>query len=224
VSDQIWFSKVILNQFIVEWQFFQKIARQIKKKRNKITKIKRIIETRWKFSNVFLMIDRSYHFLNPLRKLIEQYFKNEKVKRIIRIVTHRVMHSTSNRKFIIQIIVNDIILVLNSNLFVLSNEIMLRVARFFVRKDQLVEVNKLMFFQILIDSLLLSFADNSISFDDLLETSALSSSDDLLETSTFSFEAHNLKSIHDVLEFSLTVMKNSSSELFEMFETFEKTI
>ncbi len=89
---------------------------------------------------------------------------------------------------------------------------MLRVARFFVRKDQLVEVNKSMSFQILIDSLLLSFANNSISFDDLFETS------------TFSFEAHNLRSTHDVLEFSLIVMKNSSNELFEMFKTFEKTI
>jgi hypothetical protein len=127
-------------------------------------------------------------------------------------MTYRVMHSTSNRKFIIQIIVNDIILVLNSNLFVLSNEMMLRIAKFFVKKDQLVEVNKSMSFQISIDSLLLSFADNSISFNDLFETS------------TFSFEAHNLKSIHDVLEFFLIVMKNSSSELFEMFETFEKTI
>jgi succinate dehydrogenase hydrophobic anchor subunit len=146
VSDQIWFSKITLNQFIVEWQFFQKIARQIKKKRNKITKMKRIIETRWRFSNVFLMIDRSYHFFNSLRKLIEQYFWNEKIKRIIKIVTHRVMHSTSNRKFIIQIIINDIILALNSNLLVLSNEIMLRVAKFFVKKDQLVEVNKSMFF------------------------------------------------------------------------------
>jgi hypothetical protein len=170
------------------------------------------------------MIDRSYHFLNSLRKLIEQYFKNEEVKRIIKVVTHRVMNSTSNRKFIIQIIVNDIILALNSNLFVLSNEIMLRVAKFFVKKDQLVEVNKSMSFQISIDSLLLSFADNSISFDDLLETSAFSSSDDLLETSAFSFEAHNLRSIHDVLEFSLIVMKNLSSELFEMSETLEKII
>jgi ribosomal protein L18E len=212
VSDQIWFSKITLNQFIVEWQFFQKIARQIKRKRNKITKMKRIIETRWEFSNVFLMIDRSYHFLSSLRKLIEQYFWNKEVKRIIKVVTHRVMHSTSNRKFIIRIIVNDIIFALNSNLLVLSNEIMLRVARFFVREDQLVEVNKSMSFQISIDSLLLSLTDNSISFDDLLETS------------TFSFEAHNLRSIHDVLEFSLNVMKNSSSELFEMFETFEKTV
>ncbi len=201
-----------MNQFIVEWQLFQKIFRQIKKKRNKITTMKRIIETRWKLSNVFLMIDRSYHFLNFLRKLIEQYLKNEEVKRIIKVVTYRVMHSTSNRKFIIQIIVNDIILVLNSNLFVFSNEMMLRVARFFVKKDQLVEMNKSMFFQISIDSLLLSFANNSISFDDLLETS------------TFSFEAHNLRSIHDVFEFSLIVMKNSSSELFEMFKTFEKTV
>jgi hypothetical protein len=73
-------------------------------------------------------------------------------------------------------------------------------------------MNKSMFFQISIDSLLLLFADNLISFDDLLETS------------TFSFEAHNLKSIHDVLEFSLIVMKNSSSELFKMLETLEKTI
>jgi hypothetical protein len=66
--------------------------------------------------------------------------------------------------------------------------------------------------QISINSLLLSFADNSILFDDLLETS------------TFSFEAHNLRSTHDVFKFSLVVMKNSSSELFKMFETFEKTI
>ncbi len=212
VSDQIWFSKITLNQFIVEWQLFQKIAHQIKKKRNKITKMKRIIETRWRFSTFFLMIDRSYYFLNSLKKLIEQYLKNEEIKRIIKIVTHRVMHLTSNRKFIIQIIVNDIILALNSNLFVFSNEMMLRIARFFVKKDQFVEMNKSMFFQISIDSLLLSFADNSISFDDLLETS------------TFLFEAHNLRSIHDVLEFSLIVMKNSSSELFKMFETLEKTI
>jgi hypothetical protein len=77
------------------------------------------------------MIDRSYHFFSFLRKLIEQYFKNEEVKRIIRVVTHRVMHSTSNRKFIIQIIVNNIILALNSNLLVLSNEMMLRVAKIF---------------------------------------------------------------------------------------------
>ncbi len=212
VNDQIWSSKVILNQFIVEWQFFQKLAHQIKRKRNKFMKMKRIIETRWKFSSFFLMIDRSYHFLNFLRKLVEQYFKNEEVKRIIKIVTHRVMHSTSNRKFIIQIIVNDIILALNSNLLILSNEIVLRVAKFFVKKDQFVEVNNSMFHQISIDSLLLSFADNFVSFDDLLETS------------TFSFEAQNLRSTHDVLEFSLTVVKNSSSELFEMFESFEKTI
>jgi hypothetical protein len=186
--------------------------------------MKRIIETRWEFSNVFLMIDRSYHFFSFLRKLIEQYLKNEEVKRIIKIVTHRVIHLTSNRKFIIQIIVNDIILALNSNLFVLSNEIMLRVAKFFVKKDQFVEVNKSMFFQISIDWLLLSFANNSISFDDLFETSTFSSLNDLIETLTFSFEAHNLKSTHDVLEFSLIVMKNSSSELFEMLETFEKTV
>ncbi len=170
------------------------------------------------------MFDRSYHFFNSLKKLIEQYFKNEEVKQVIKVVTHCVMHSTLNRKFIIQIIVNDIILALNSNLFVVSNEIMLRIARFFVKKDQFVEVNKSMFFQISIDSLLLSFANNSISFDDLLETSTLSSFDDLLETSTFSFEAHNLRSTHDVLKFSLIVMKNSSSELFEMLETLEKTI
>jgi succinate dehydrogenase hydrophobic anchor subunit len=212
VSDQIWSSKITLNQFIVEWQFFQKLAHQIKKKRNKFMKIKRIIETRWKFSSFFLMIDRSYHFLSFLRKLIEQYFKNEEVKRIIKIVTHRVMHLTSNRKFIIQIIVNDIILVLNSNLFVLSSEIVFRVAKIFVKKNQFVEVNNSMFHQISIDSLLLSFADNFVSFDDLLETS------------TFSFKAQNLKSTHDVLEFSLIVVKNSSSELFEMFESFEKTI
>jgi hypothetical protein len=62
------------------------------------------------------------------------------------------------------------------------------------------------------NSLLLSFADNFISFNDLLETS------------TFSFEAQNLKSMHDVLEFSLIVVKNSSNELFEMFESFEKII
>jgi hypothetical protein len=71
VSDQIWFSNIILNQFIVEWQLFQKIAHQIKRERNKITKMKRIIETRWGFLNFSLMIDRSYHFLNSLRKLIE---------------------------------------------------------------------------------------------------------------------------------------------------------
>jgi hypothetical protein len=212
VSDQIWSSKVTLNQFIVEWQFFQKLAHQIKKKRNKLMKMKWIIETRWKLSSFFLMIDRSYHFLNFLRKLIEQYFKNEEVKRIIKVVTHRVMHSTSDRKFIIQIIVNDIILVLNSNLFVLSNEIVLRIAKFFVKENQLVEVNNSMFHQISIDSLLLSFADNFVSFDDLLETL------------TFSFEAQNLRSTHDVLEFSLTVVKNSSSELFEMLESLEKTV
>ncbi len=101
VSDQIWFSKIILNQFIVEWQFFQKIVHQIKKKRNKILKMKRIIETRWNFSSFFLMIDRNYHFFNSLKKLIEQYFKNEKIKRIIKVVTHHVIHSTLNRKFII---------------------------------------------------------------------------------------------------------------------------
>ncbi len=212
VSDQIWSSKVTLNQFIVEWQFFQKLAHQIKRKRNKFMKMKRIIKARWKFSSFFLMINRSYHFLNFLRKLIEQYFRNEEVKRIIKIVTHRVMHSTSNRKFIIQIIVNDIILVLNSNLFVLSNEIVLRVAKFFVKKDQFVEVNNSMLHQISIDSLLLSFADNFVSFDDLLETS------------TFSFKAQNLRSTHDVLEFSLIVVKNSSSELFEMFDSLEKTV
>jgi succinate dehydrogenase hydrophobic anchor subunit len=145
VNDYIWSSKVILNQFIVEWQFFQKLAHQIKKKRNKFMKMKRIIKTRWKFSNFFLIIDWSYHFLNFLKKLIEQYFKNEEIKRIIKIVTHRVMHSTLNRKFIIQIIVNDIILALNSNLFVLLNEIVLRVARFFVKKNQFVEVNNSMF-------------------------------------------------------------------------------
>ncbi len=212
VNDQIWSSKVILNEFIVEWQFFQKLAHQIKRERNKLMKMKRIIKTRWELSSFFLMIDRSYHFLSFLRKLVEQYFKNVKVKRIIRVVTHRVMHSTSNRKFIIQIIVNDIILALNSNLFVLSNKIVLRVARFFVKKDQLVEVNNSMFHQISIDSLLLSFADNFVSSDDLFETSA------------FSFEAQNLRSTHDVLEFSLAVVKNSSSELFEMFESLEKTV
>ncbi len=37
-------------------------------------------------------------------------------------------------------------------------------------------------------------------------------------------KAHNLRSIHDVFKFSLIVMKNSSSELFEMLETLEKTI
>ncbi len=145
VNDYIWSSKVILNQFIVEWQFFQKLDHKIKKKRNKFMKMKRIIKTRWKFSNFFLIIDWSYHFLNFLKKLIEQYFKNEEIKRIIKIVTHRVMHSTLNRKFIIQIIVNDIILALNSNLFVLLNEIVLRVARFFVKKNQFVEVNNSMF-------------------------------------------------------------------------------
>jgi hypothetical protein len=101
---------------------------------------------------------------------------------------------------------------------------MLQIAKFFVKQDQFVEMNNSMFFQFLIDLLLLSFADNSISFDDLLETSTFSSFDDLLETSTFLFKAHNLKSIHNVLEFFLIVIKNSSSELFEMFETFEKTI
>jgi succinate dehydrogenase hydrophobic anchor subunit len=145
VSDQIWSSKVTLNQFIVKWQFFQKLIQQIKKKRNKFMKMKRIIKTRWKFSNFFLMINRNYHFFNFLKKLIEQYFKNEKIKRIIKVVTHRVMHLTLNRKCIIQIIVNDIILALNSNLFVFSNEIVLRVAKFFVKKDQLVEVNNSMF-------------------------------------------------------------------------------
>jgi succinate dehydrogenase hydrophobic anchor subunit len=83
VNDQIWSSKVTLNQFIVEWQLFQKLAHQVKRKRNKLMKMKRIIETRWEFSSFFLMMDRSYHFLNLLRKLIEQYFKNEEVKRII---------------------------------------------------------------------------------------------------------------------------------------------
>ncbi len=73
-------------------------------------------------------------------------------------------------------------------------------------------MNKSMFFHFLIDSLLLLFANNSISFNDLLKTL------------TFSFEAHNLRSTYDVFEFSLIVMKNSSSELFKMFETFEKTI
>jgi hypothetical protein len=85
-------------------------------------------------------------------------------------------------------------------------------------------MNNSMFFKNLIDSLLLSFANNSISFDNLLETSTFSSFDDLLETSTFSFEAHKLKSTYDVLEFSLIVIKNSSSELFEMLKTLEKTI
>jgi succinate dehydrogenase hydrophobic anchor subunit len=212
VNDQIWSSKVTLNQFIVEWQLFQKLAHQIKRKRNKFMKMKRIIETRWKFSSFFLMIDRNYHFLNFLRKLIEQYFKNEEVKRIIKVVTHRVMHSTSNRKFIIQIIVNDIILALNSNLLVFSNEIVLRIAKFFVKEDQFVQMNNSIFHQISIDSLLLSFADNFVSFDDLLETS------------TFLFEAQNLKSTHDVLEFSLIVVKNSFNELFEMLESLEKTI
>ncbi len=86
---------------------------------------------------------------------------------------------------------------------------MFRVARFFVKKDQLVEMNKSMFFQISIDLLLLSFANNSISFDDLFETSTFSSFDDLLETSTFSFEALNLKfsnrfsfTLKDDLEFN----------------------
>jgi hypothetical protein len=101
---------------------------------------------------------------------------------------------------------------------------MLSVAKFFVKKDQFVEMNKSIFFHISIDSLLLSFADNSISFDDLFETLTFSSFDDLFKTLKFSFETHNLKLIHDVLEFSLIVMKNSSNKLFEMLETFEKTI
>jgi succinate dehydrogenase hydrophobic anchor subunit len=96
VSDQIWFSKITLNQFIVEWQLFQKIAHQIKRKHNKIIKMKRIIETRWEFLNFFLMIDWNYHFFSSLKKLIEQYFKNEEIKRIIKIVIHRVMHFTLN--------------------------------------------------------------------------------------------------------------------------------
>ncbi len=70
-----------------------------------------------------------------------------------------------------------------------------------MKKDQLVEMNKSMSFQISIDLLLLSFANNSISFDDLFETS------------TFSFEAHNLRSTHDVLEFSLIVGLLSESRL-----------
>ncbi len=53
VNDQIWSSKVTLNQFIVEWQLFQKLAHQIKKKRNKLMKMKRIIKTRWEFSSFF---------------------------------------------------------------------------------------------------------------------------------------------------------------------------
>jgi hypothetical protein len=109
--------------------------------------MKRIIETRWKFSNVFLIIDRSYHFFNSLKKLIEQYFKNEEVKRIIKVVTHRVMHSTSDRKFIIHIIVNDIILALNSNLFVLSNEMILRVRNFSWEKINLSKWTNRCFFR-----------------------------------------------------------------------------
>jgi succinate dehydrogenase hydrophobic anchor subunit len=54
-----------------------------------------------KIFKFFLMIDWSYHFFNFLKKLIEQYLKNEEIKRIIKIVTHYVMHSTLNRKFII---------------------------------------------------------------------------------------------------------------------------
>jgi hypothetical protein len=42
-------------------------------------KMKRIIETRRKFLNFSLMIDRSYHFFNELKKLIERYFKNEEI-------------------------------------------------------------------------------------------------------------------------------------------------
>ncbi len=48
--------------------------------------------------------------------------------------------------------------------------------------------------------------------------------DDLFETSTFLFESHDVKSTYDVLEFSLIVMKNSSSKLFKMLKTLEKTI
>jgi hypothetical protein len=104
VGDQAWSSEVTLDQFTAEWQPFQEIAHQVKRERNKLMEVKRTIEARWGPSSSSLMIDRSYHFLSPLRKLARQYSMEDAMKQITRAIAHRVMHSKSRRKFIIDII------------------------------------------------------------------------------------------------------------------------
>jgi hypothetical protein len=71
VNNQIWFSKIILNQFIVEWQFFQKIARQKKKQQNH--------ENKTNHRNAMKIFKR---FFNDWSKLsFSQFF--EKINRTI---------------------------------------------------------------------------------------------------------------------------------------------
>jgi hypothetical protein len=69
-----------LDQFIVEWQFFQKIAHQIKKQRNKIMKIKRIIKTRWKFLNFFFNDWSKLSFSQFVERINRTIFQKRRYK------------------------------------------------------------------------------------------------------------------------------------------------
>ena len=125
------------------------------------------------------------------------------MKRIVKVVVYRVMHSKSRRKFIVDIIVNDIILALNDVFSFFSDEV-LHAAELCYVQNRFVESS----FNVLMSS----------------ENSNVEIENTFLKSNNIVFSRHASVFLFSVESRSIAVVNDSSSELFELIDMFDVEI
>jgi hypothetical protein len=126
----------------------------------------------------------------------------KEMKRIVKIVAHRVMHSKSKRKITVEIIVNDIILALDDALSFFSDDVILRAAELCYVHDRLVESS-----------------DNVLMLSEISFVTVEKSS---FESIDFTFVRDSSVVISFVVESSsIAIADDFSSELFELTDLFD---
>ncbi len=126
----------------------------------------------------------------------------KKMKRIVKIVAHRVMHSKSKRKIIVDIIVNDIIFAFNDIFSCFFDDVILHAAELCYVHDRFVELS---------NNVLMS---SEISFVAIEKSS--------FESIDFTFVRDSSIVISFVVKSSSIAIANDfSSELFELTDLFD---
>ncbi len=123
------------------------------------------------------------------------------MKRIVRVVVYRVMHSKSKRKFNIDIIVNDIILALIDALSLFSDDEVLHAAKLCYVQNRIVELSH---------NVLMSSENSNVE----IENTSLQSNDIMSSR-------HESIFLFAIESRSIAVVNDFSSDLFELINMFD---
>ena len=99
IDNRAWTEILIQNEFQKQWTNFYRIAVEAKSDRNRIDEIKLTIFRKWKKMQLNLN-EKSFHYINNLRRLILRTIYFEIFARINRTVTDKMTHSIFKKKML----------------------------------------------------------------------------------------------------------------------------